>query len=122
MVPLYGNAGYTDHASRGLRRPRRGNDRPSASRLRPYLTRRAPMTAPRPQLIIPAVGLGLLLLVVAVVYIVDPAKSLPSFFPGHEAGSAHHHIKHGIAAFVVGVGCFVFAWFQSGPRRPEAAH
>ncbi len=80
------------------------------------------MTAPRPQLIIPAVGLGLLLLVVAVVYIVDPAKSLPSFFPGHEAGSAHHHIKHGIAAFVVGVGCFVFAWFQSGPRRPEAAH
>jgi len=79
------------------------------------------MAAPRPQLIIPAVGLGLLLLVVAVVYIVDPAKSLPSFFPGHEAGSAHHHIKHGIAAFVVGVGCFVFAWFQSGPRRPEAA-
>ena len=53
----------------------------------------------------------------AVVYWVDTAGSLPSFFPGHEAGSAHHHIKHGIAAFVVGLGCLVFAWFQTGPKR-----
>ena len=27
------------------------------------------------------------------------------FFPGHEAGSGHHHVKHGIAAFLVGVAC-----------------
>ena len=63
----------------------------------------------------------MLLLVVAVVYFVDTASSLPSFFPGHQAGSTHHHTKHGIAALVLALACFVFAWFQSGPTRPGAA-
>jgi hypothetical protein len=73
-------------------------------------------------LILPAVVLGIVLLVVAVVYWVDSASALPSFFPGHEAGSSHHHVKHGIAAAIVAIGCFVFAWFQSGPAtsRPSA--
>jgi hypothetical protein len=66
-------------------------------------------------LILPAVGLGIVLLAVAVIYWVDSASSLPSFFPGHEAGSSHHHVKHGIAAAIVALGCFTFAWFQSGP-------
>ena len=43
-------------------------------------------------LILPAIALGLLLLVVAVVYFADPAKSLPSFVPGHQAGSSHVHV------------------------------
>ncbi len=67
-------------------------------------------------LILPAVAVGVLLLVVAVVYFADPAKSLPSFFPGHETGSSHVHVKHGIAAVVLGLGCLVFAWFQTGPK------
>jgi hypothetical protein len=67
-----------------------------------------------------AVTVGVLLLAVAVVYWVEPAKSLPSMFPGHKAGSGHHHVKHGIAALVVGLGCFVFAWFQGGPREATA--
>jgi hypothetical protein len=71
-------------------------------------------------LILPAVVLGVLLLVVAVVYWVDTADALPSFFPGHEAGSSHHHIKHGIAALIVAIGCFTFAWFQSGPSSSSA--
>lgn len=71
----------------------------------------------RRNLIVPAVLLGFAFLAVAVVYFVEPAGSLPSFFPGHEAGSSHHHAKHGIAALVVAAGCFVFAWFQSGPSR-----
>jgi amino acid transporter len=71
----------------------------------------------RPQLIIPAIALGILFLVIAIVYWVDTASSLPSFFPGHESGSSHHHVKHGIAAAVVALGCFVFAWFQSGGER-----
>jgi hypothetical protein len=69
----------------------------------------------RPALIVPAIVLGLLLLALAVLYIVDPAGSLPSFVPGHQAGSAHHHVKHGIAAGLLGVACLVFAWFQTGP-------
>jgi hypothetical protein len=68
----------------------------------------------RPALILPAVIVGIALLVVAVVYFVDTASALPSFFPGHSAGSSHHHVKHGIAAAVLGVGCLIFAWFQSG--------
>ena len=73
-------------------------------------------------LISAAVALGVVLVVVAVIYWVEPAKSLPSFFPGHKAGSAHHHVKHGIAAFVVALGCFIFAWFATGPagRRARA--
>jgi len=72
-------------------------------------------------LIAPAIAAGVLLLVVAVVYFADTASALPSFFPGHEAGSAHHHVKHGIAALVVALGCFAFAWFQTGPSRPADA-
>jgi hypothetical protein len=63
-----------------------------------------------------AVAVGIALIVVAVVYWVEPAKSLPGFFPGHQAGSGHHHTKHGIAALVVGLAVLAFAWFQSGPR------
>jgi amino acid permease len=65
--------------------------------------------------------LGVVLIAVAVVYLVDSASSLPSFFPGHQAGSAHHHVKHGIAAFIVGLGCFVFAWFTTGPSSTPPA-
>jgi UDP-N-acetylmuramyl pentapeptide phosphotransferase/UDP-N-acetylglucosamine-1-phosphate transferase len=68
-----------------------------------------------------AAVLGLLLIVVAIVYWVEPARSLPGFFPGHEAGSNHHHVKHGIAAFVVGLACLAFAWFNTGPKRTAAS-
>jgi hypothetical protein len=64
-----------------------------------------------------AILAGVALVVVAIVYWAEPAKSLPSFFPGHSAGSTTHHVKHGIAAIVVGLGCFAFAWFQSGPKQ-----
>jgi amino acid permease len=71
-------------------------------------------------LILPAVVLGLALIVVGIIYFVDSADALPSFFPGHQTGSSHHHAKHGIAALVLGLGCFVIAWFQTGPTRPAA--
>jgi amino acid transporter len=64
---------------------------------------------------------GVVLIAIAIVYFAEPAKSLPGFFPGHQAGSAHHHVKHGIAALLLGIGAFILAWFQSGPRaRVEA--
>jgi len=67
-----------------------------------------------------AVVLGSVLIAIAVVYWAEPARSLPSFFPGHEAGSDHHHVKHGIAAFLLGLACFAFAWFNSGPKKGSA--
>jgi hypothetical protein len=70
----------------------------------------------RPVIVVATV-VGILLIALAIYYWVEPAKSLASFMPGHEAGSNHHHAKHGVAAFVLGIACFVFAWFRSGPRR-----
>ena len=64
-----------------------------------------------------ALVVGLALIAVAIVYWVEPAGSLPSWFPGHEAGSGHHHVKHGVAALVVALAVLAFAWFQSGPSR-----
>jgi len=72
-------------------------------------------------LIIPAVAAGIVLLVIAALYVADPASSLPGFFPGHEAGSSHHHVKHGIAAAALGIGALVLAWFQTGPAGTQAA-
>lgn len=62
---------------------------------------------------------GVVLILLALVYWAEPAKSLPSLLPGHEAGSEHHHVKHGLAAFLLGIGAFVLAWFRTGPRRHE---
>ncbi len=72
------------------------------------------------QLIIPAVLLGVILIIVAIIYWVSTANGLPSFFPGHQAGSTTHHFKHGLAAFLLGLACFVLAWFQTGPSRGAA--
>jgi hypothetical protein len=47
--------------------------------------------------------LGVVLLVVAAVYFLLPADQLPAFFPGHEAGVARMHTKHGIVAGVAGI-------------------
>ena len=63
---------------------------------------------------------GIVLILIAIVYWVEPAHSLPSLMPGHEAGSNHHHVKHGLAAFLLGVGAFVLVWFRTGPRNARA--
>ena len=72
-------------------------------------------------LVVLAIVAGVALIVIAAVYWAEPAKSLPSFFPGHQSGSNHHHVKHGIAAFLVGFACLVFAWFNTGGTRTRAA-
>ena len=74
----------------------------------------------RKLLVMAALVLGIVLMAIAVVYWAEPARSLPSFFPGHEAGSDHHHVKHGIAAFLVGLACLAFAWFNTGPKKSAA--
>jgi UDP-N-acetylmuramyl pentapeptide phosphotransferase/UDP-N-acetylglucosamine-1-phosphate transferase len=75
----------------------------------------------RKLLVVLALVLGIVLIAIGIVYWVEPAKSLPSFFPGQQAGSGHHHVKHGIAAFLLGVACLVFAWFNSGPKKTPSA-
>ncbi len=67
---------------------------------------------------------GVALIIIAIVYWAEPASSLPSFFPGHvgkqAAEAGHHHVKHGIAAFFVGLAALVFAWFQTGKKKSAA--
>jgi len=61
--------------------------------------------------------LGIVFCVIGYIYAAHSAGSLPAFFPGYSAGAAGVHTKHSIAAFIVGVACFVFAWFKSGPKK-----
>ena len=58
-----------------------------------------------------AYTLGVLCIIVAVVYFVLPANQLPSFMPGYDAAVSHVHMKHGIAAAVVGVILLAIGWF-----------
>jgi hypothetical protein len=65
--------------------------------------------------------LGLLFAAVGVVYLAKTAAQLPSFFPGHQAGYAHHHTKHALVAFALAIVSWAGAWFSSGRRsRPQA--
>jgi hypothetical protein len=73
-----------------------------------------------PAVVALAVVVGIALIALAVVYWVESAGSLPTWLPGHEAGSSHHHVKHGIAALVVGAALLVFAWFQTGKKHLSA--
>jgi hypothetical protein len=70
-------------------------------------------------LVVVAAVAGVALIALGIYYWVEPAGSLPSWLPGYTAGSGHHHVKHGIAAFLVGVACLVFAWFRSAPKKKE---
>jgi hypothetical protein len=63
-----------------------------------------------------AIVLGLVFAVIAVVYWVVPAGSLPGFFPGFEAGVTRVHVKHGIAAAVVAAVLFAYAWYAGRSR------
>jgi uncharacterized membrane-anchored protein YitT (DUF2179 family) len=68
-------------------------------------------------LVILAIVLGLILVGASIVYFIEPARFLPSFFPGYDRSLMSHHYKHGIGAFVLGIACFIFAWFQSGKKK-----
>ncbi len=68
-------------------------------------------------LTIGAVILGILFFVVSYIYGTDQANQLPSFFPGHDAGSIVIHSKHAIGTFILGLACLIFAWFQGAPKK-----
>jgi hypothetical protein len=47
--------------------------------------------------------LGVVLLIIAAVYVMVPADQLPGIFPGHEAGVSRVHVKHGAVSGVLGI-------------------
>ena len=68
--------------------------------------------------------IAVIFIVVAIIYLAEPAKSLPSFIPGHIAGSTGHHPLKATGSFVVGVIFAVGAWFtlayKPKPQAPAA--
>jgi hypothetical protein len=61
--------------------------------------------------------LAIICVIAAVTYYVLPAGSLPSFMPGFQAGSAHIHTTHAIAAAVAAVVLFGIGWFLGRSSR-----
>ena len=57
--------------------------------------------------------LGVALLVVAAVYFLMPANSLPSFFPGFDADLTRMRYKHGIISAVLGIVALAIGWFTA---------
>ena len=55
--------------------------------------------------------LGVVLLIVAAMYFLVPADSLPTFFPGHETGLMRIRAKHGMLAGGLGVVLLAASWF-----------
>ena len=74
------------------------------------------MKNPHTTLLILAVLVGIAFVALGFFYAVTPAGNLPAFFPGFEIASTHIHVKHALAAFVLGIGSFVWAWFRSGKK------
>jgi len=65
--------------------------------------------------------IALVFVVVAVIYLAEPAKSLPSFIPGHIAGSSGHHPLKATGCIVVGIVFAVGAWFALAFKpKPQA--
>ena len=63
-----------------------------------------------------SVILGLVFFVIGYIYFTHTAGALPAFFPGYSSGASNIHTKHAIVSFVVGLGCFIYAWFSSGSK------
>jgi uncharacterized membrane-anchored protein YitT (DUF2179 family) len=55
--------------------------------------------------------LGVILIVIAAVYFLVPADSLPSFIPGHETGLMRIRAKHGMLSAAMGILLLAGSWF-----------
>ena len=66
--------------------------------------------------------IALLFIVVAIIYLAEPAKSLPSVIPGHINGSSGHHPLRAAGSFVIGIIFAIGAWFALAYKpKPQAA-
>ena len=72
-------------------------------------------------LIVLAVAGGIVCVGMAFYYWATPANMLPAYIPGYDAAKTVPHMKHGIAALVVGLGLLIYAWFASGKKKTPAA-
>jgi amino acid permease len=65
--------------------------------------------------------IGILLIILAVIYLVTSAGSLPSFIPGHIDGSTGHHPLRTGVALIVGLVLLGGAWWLGfGGRKARS--
>ena len=65
--------------------------------------------------------IALLFIVVAIIYLIEPAKSLPSVIPGHIDNSTGHHPLRIAGSLVIGIIFAVGAWFALAYKpKPQA--
>lgn len=62
--------------------------------------------------------IAILFVVAGLIYIIEPAKSLPSFM-GHVANSTGHHPLRAAGSLIVGVVFAVGAWFAKSYQPKE---
>jgi len=67
------------------------------------------MTAASRSLVIILVVLGVLAVAAGIIYYVEPAKSLPAFFPGHSTHLKGHRTTRGLAGIIVGAVLLIIA-------------
>jgi drug/metabolite transporter (DMT)-like permease len=66
--------------------------------------------------------IALVFIVVGIIYLAEPASSLPSAIPGHIAGSTGHHPLRATGSFVIGIVFAIGAWFALAYKpKPQAA-
>jgi len=64
--------------------------------------------------------IAILAIIAGIIYATTAEASLPSFLPGHQAGTGHHPIR-AVAALVVGVALLVVAWFTYAYKAKASA-
>jgi len=64
---------------------------------------------------------GLLLVILAVIYMTTAAGSLPSFIPGHLNGSTGHHPLRAGVALIVGLVLLGGAWWLGFAGKKSSA-
>lgn len=76
------------------------------------------LAAPSPNYALLGLGivLAILFFILSFVYFSHAANALPAFLPGYELGNTKVHIKHGVAAAVLGLAGITLAWFASKPK------
>jgi hypothetical protein len=80
------------------------------------------MTAASRFLVIILVVLGILAIAAGIIYYVDPAKSLPAFFPGHAAHLKARHTTRGLAGLIAGAVLLIIAVIAARAGRRSSRY